>query len=88
MRVVQTRDPRVTIEPVVKGFGVLPSTLQKWLRLSDMDEGLKPGQTRTETAELREARERIRLLEQKNEVLRRAAAYLLQANPPGRGPTR
>jgi transposase len=36
-----------------------------------------------EDAELREARRRIRLLEQENEVLRRAAAYLSQANPPG-----
>ena len=31
-------------------------------------------------AELAEARRRIRLLEQENEVLRRAAAYLSQAN--------
>ncbi|CAL9303178.1 hypothetical protein SUDANB148_03609 [Streptomyces sp. SudanB148_2056] len=30
--------------------------------------------------ELAEARKRIRLLEQENEVLRRAAAYLSQAN--------
>ncbi|WP_158791467.1 hypothetical protein [Streptomyces sp. NRRL WC-3549] len=35
-----------------------------------------------ESAELREARKRIRLLEQENEVLRRAAAYLSQANLP------
>jgi transposase-like protein len=33
-------------------------------------------------AELREAKKRIRLLEQENEVLRRAAAYLGQANLP------
>ena len=30
----------------------------------------------------------IRLLEQENEVLRRAAAYLSQANLPGKGGTR
>jgi len=39
-------------------------------------------------AELAEARRRIRLLEQENEVLRRAAAYLSQANLPGKGCTR
>ncbi|GGY60034.1 hypothetical protein GCM10010363_46920 [Streptomyces omiyaensis] len=38
--------------------------------------------------ELREARRRIKLLEQENEVLRRAAAYLSQADLPGRGSTR
>ena len=38
----------------------------------------------TELAELREAKKRIRLLEQENEVLRRAAAYLSQANLPGK----
>ena len=41
---------------------------------------MKPGITSTENAELREARKKIRLLEQENEVLRRAAAYLSQAN--------
>ena len=39
---------------------------------------------RAEHAELREARKRIKLLEQENEVLRRAAAYLSQANLPGK----
>ena len=51
-------------------------------------EGAKPGQTRTEAAEIRELKKRNRLLEQENEVLRRAAAYLSQANLPGKGSTR
>ena len=46
--------------------------------------GVKPGTTSAENADLREARRRIRLLEQENEVLRRAAAYLSQANLPGK----
>ncbi len=65
-----------------------PMTLQTWLQRAAIDEGVKPGQSRSEQAELREARKRIRLLEQENEVLRRAAAYLSQANLPGKGSTR
>lgn len=88
VRVARNREPGVTIEQIAKDFGVHPMTLQKWMRRADIDGGAKPGQSRTEGAELREARERIRLLEQENEVLRRAAAYLSQANLPGKGSTR
>ena len=84
VRVARNREPGVTIEKIAKDFGVHPMTLTKWMRLADIDEGNKPGQTRTESAELREARKRIRLLEQEVEVLRRAAAYLSQANLPGK----
>ena len=63
-------------------------TLFKWLRQAEIDEGSKPGVSRGESAELREARKRIKLLEQENEVLRRATAYLSQANLPGKGSTR
>lgn len=88
VRVARNREPGVTIEQIAKDFGVHPMTLPKWMRRADIDEGAKSGQTRTEATELREARKRIRLLEQENEVLRRAAAYLSQANLPGKGSTR
>jgi len=88
VRVVRSREPGVTIEQVAKDFGVHPMTLHKWLRRADVETGVKPGQTRADGGELREARKRIRLLEQENEVLRRAAAYLSQANLPGKGSTR
>ncbi len=78
----------MAIEQIAKDFGVHPMTLQKWMRRADIDEVTKPGQPRAEDTELREARKRIRLLEQENEVLRRAAAYLSQANLPGKGSTR
>ena len=84
VRITRNREPGVTIEQIAKDFGVHPMTLQKWLRRADVDEGAKPGQSRIDAAELREARKRIRLLEQENEVLRRAAAYLSQANLPGK----
>lgn len=72
---------------VAKDFGVHPMTLWNWMRRADIDDGSKPGTTSQESAELREARRRIRLLEQENEVPRRAAAYLSRAHLPGKGST-
>lgn len=88
VRVARNRDDGVTLEQIAADFGVHPVTLNKWMRQADIDDGAKPGTKRQESAELRDARRRIRLLEQENEVLRRAAAYLSQANLPGKGSTR
>ena len=49
---------------------------------------VRVARSREDSTELRELRRRNRLLEQENEVLRRAAAYLSQANLPGKGSTR
>jgi transposase-like protein len=72
----------VTLEQIAADFGVHPITLSKWLRKADVEDGVKPGAS-SALAELAEAKRRIRTLEQENEVLRRAAAYLSQANLPG-----
>jgi transposase len=88
VRVARDREPGVTVEQIAKDFGVHPMTVFKWLRQADVDEDVKPGVSRGDAAELREAGKRIKLLEQENEVLRRAAAYLSQANLPGKGSTR
>ncbi|GAT00305.1 transposase IS3/IS911 family protein [Mycolicibacterium fortuitum subsp. acetamidolyticum] len=88
VRVARNRDDGVTIDQIATDFGVHPVTLHKWMRQADIDEGAKPGKRTGESAELRDARRRIKLLEQENEVLRRAAAYLSQANLPGKGSTR
>lgn len=88
VRVARNRDDGVTIEQIATGFGVRPMTLHKWMRQADIDEGTKPGTSAGEFAELRDARRRIKLLEQENEVLRRSTAYLSQDNLPGKGSTR
>ena len=88
VRVAREREPGVTLERIAADFGVHPMTLSKWLRQADIDDGARPGRSRSESADLRAANRRIRLLEQENEVLRRAAAYLSQANLPGKGSTR
>lgn len=54
------------------------------MRAAEVTDGARPGRMTAENVELREATKRIRLLEQENEVLRRAAAYLSQANLPGK----
>lgn len=84
VRVARNREPGVTIGQIAKDFGISESCLRNWLHAADVEDGNKPGTTAAENTELREARRRIRLLEQENEVLRRAAAYLSQANLPGK----
>lgn len=63
---------------IAKDFGISESCVQRWVKIAEVDDGVKPGVSSTEHFELREAKKRIRLLEQENEVLRRAAAYLSQ----------
>jgi hypothetical protein len=46
------------------------------MKKADLAEGARPGPTIEQAAELREAKKRIRLLEQEAEVMRRAVAYL------------
>ena len=70
------------ISQVAKDFGIAESCLGNWLHTADVADGARPGVNAVESAELRELKRRNRLLEQKNEVLRRAAVYLSQASPP------
>jgi transposase len=84
VRVARNRDPGVHLKQIAADFGISESCLNGWLKTADVEDGVKPGVTSGEHAELREAKKRIRLLEQVNEVLRRAAAYLSQANLPGK----
>ena len=53
--VARGREPGVTIEQIAKDFGDHTMTLQKWLQRAAIDIGDKPGQTRTEGAELSNA---------------------------------
>lgn len=78
--VARAREEGVTLKMIAKDFGVSEASLANWLKQADIEDGRKPGQTKDEAAEVRELRRRNRLLEQENEVLRKAAAYLSQAN--------
>lgn len=78
----------MTVEQVATDFGVHPMTLWKWMYRADIDDGAKLGLSSHESAELRQARRRIKLLERENEIMRQAAAYPSQAYVPGKGSTR
>jgi len=65
-----------TLAQIAKDFGISESCLHNWMKAADVDEGRRPGLSREESEQLRELKKRNRLLEQENEVLRRAAAYL------------
>ena len=88
IRVARNRGPGVRIKDIAEDFGISESCLQNWLRQADRDDGIRSGPTTDDLADLREAKKRIRLLEQENEVLRRAAAYLSQANLGPKGSSR
>ena len=80
------RDSDASMAQVAKDFGISASCLKRWLTIDER--GSRSPSTRLEPAgesdALREANKRIKLLEQENEVLRRAAAYLSQAHLPGK----
>jgi len=84
IKVARGREPDVLLKTIASDFGISESCLNNWLKAADVEDGIKPGTTAADNIELREMKKRVRLLEQENEVLRRAAAYLSQANLPGK----
>ena len=82
VRVARAREAGVTLAQVAKDLGIHEITFNKWLRKADAAESGPAGVSAAQDSELRALKRRNRLLEQENEVLRRAAAHLSQANLP------
>ncbi|GGM15148.1 transposase [Promicromonospora citrea] len=76
------RQGQTPIAQVAKDFGITESCLRRWLKAAQVEDGDRPGVTAKESEELRELRKRTRLLEQENEILRRAAAYFAKEISP------
>jgi transposase-like protein len=74
------RQGNAPVAQIAKDFGIADSCLRNWMRQADVEDGKRGGVTKQDSEELKALRKRTRLLEQENEVLRRAAAYLSQAN--------
>ena len=84
IRVARSRAPGVRLKDIAADFGISESCLANWLSRAEGADGRRLSVAGTELEENRALRRRVRLLEQENEVLRRAAADLSQANPPGK----
>jgi transposase len=80
--VAVARKGEAPLSQIAKDFGISESCLHRWLKLADVDDGVRPGVTSSESVELRELRRRNRTLEQENEILRRAAAFFAREIAP------
>lgn len=84
MLVAVNREPGVPLRQIAADLEISETCLQNGVRQAAVEPGAKPGVTRAEADVARELRKWVRLLEQKNEVLRRAVAYFAQAHRPGK----
>ena len=75
------RQGTTPVSKIAKDLGISESCLRNWMRQAEAEEnggGDRLG--RGEKKEVAELRRRNRLLEQENEILRRAAAYFAREN--------
>ena len=82
--VAVARKGQAPLKQIAKDFGISEGCLHNWMKQAEVEDGNRPGLTKQDAEQLRELKKRNKLLEQENEVLRRAAAYLSQANLPGK----
>jgi transposase len=80
VRVARRHD--APISQIAKDFGISDATLYEWMKKADVDDGVRPGLSEADAAEMRELRRRNRVLEQEVEVLRRATAYFAKDHSP------
>ncbi len=74
--VAVARRKEAPISQIAKDFGISQTCLSRWVKRAEIEDGVRDGLTLAEEADIRELKKRNRLLEQENEVLRRAAIYL------------
>ena len=60
--VAVARKGEAPLSHIAKDFGISESCLHRWLKLADIDDGLRPGVISSESAELRELRKRNKTL--------------------------
>lgn len=79
--VMESREEHETefaaIKSVAAKLGITsPETLRKWLRQAEIDQGVRPGVTSQESAELKRLKRENAELRRANEILKAASAYV------------
>ena len=67
------------LQSVAPKLGCTAETLRKWVRQAPRDAGHRPGLTTSERERLKELEREVRELKRANEILRKAFAYVAQA---------
>ncbi|KMO20884.1 transposase [Methylobacterium indicum] len=67
------------IQSIAAKIGCSGETLRNWVRQSERDQGVGPGQTTDERERIKALERENRELRQANEILRKASAYLAMA---------
>jgi transposase len=80
-RAVQlAREGSTPVSRIARDLGISDSCLRNWMAQADADDNGGPQLTSAEKKELGDLRRKNKLLEQENEILRRAAAYFAREN--------
>jgi transposase len=67
---------------IARDFGISESCLHRWLQLDGIEAGERPGQTQADKEEVRELKRKVKVLEEENLILRRAAAFFAKEITP------
>ncbi|MBD0860624.1 transposase [Gordonia sp. zg691] len=75
------RSSDASLRQIASNYGISDTCLKRWLTIADREDRIRqssPDPDAEQNAVLRDARKRIRELEQEVEVMRRAVVYLSQ----------
>ena len=64
-----------TVQRVASQLGYGVESVRTWVKQADIDDGVAPGVTSSESARVRELEQEVRELRRANEILKRAASF-------------
>lgn len=64
-----------TVQRVATQLGYGVESVRTWVKQADIDDGVAPGVTSSESARVRELEQEVRELRRANEILKRAASF-------------